>query len=172
MVIASDLLLRGSVWQKVINACTKIFTQRPNYDVCLLATSIGVLYDQRIDSLPEDDTGATPPSVPRNVFNNNSEPFDELFQTAILTTTTCEIGDKQRLEMAFGEGDKSFDKKAFLLSFANFGVTKLAEIIADDAFETAENIKNFITLSVEGHNPDFDLPDLQELTEEELGISY
>ena len=168
MVIASDLLLRGTAWRKVIAACTKFFTQRANYDVCLLATAIGVMYDQRLESLPDDDSEGSPPSVPRNVFNNNSEPFDELFQAAILTSTTCSYTDKERLNLAFGEGDKDFDKKGFLLSFANFGVNKLAEMIADDAFETAENIKDFLTLSVEGNNVDLDMPDLQDLTDEEL----
>ena len=157
MVIASDLLLRGAVWRRVISSCTKLFTQKPNYDVCLLATAIGVLYDQRIETLPDEDGENSPPSVPRNVFNNNSEPFDELFQTAILTTNTCSFSDKERLNMAFGEGDKDFDKKGFLLSFANFGVTKLEELIADEPFETAEKIKDFLTLTVEGNNIDLDM---------------
>ena len=170
MVIASDLLLRGTAWRKVIAACTKLFTQRVNYDVCLLATSIGVLYDQRMDSLPDEDNENSPPSVPRNVFNNNSEPFDELFQTAILTTGTCTLTDQERLNMAFGEGDKDFDKKGFLLSFANFGVTKLEELIADEPFETAERFKDFLTLTVEGNNIDLDMQDLQDLTEEDLDM--
>ena len=168
MVIASDLLLRGAVWRRVISSCTKLFTQKPNYDVCLLATAIGVLYDQRIETLPDEDGENSPPSVPRNVFNNNSEPFDELFQTAILTTNTCSFSDKERLNMAFGEGDKDFDKKGFLLSFANFGVTKLEELIADEPFETAEKIKDFLTLTVEGNNIDLDMQDLQDLSDEDL----
>ena len=155
MVIASDLLLRGTAWDTAIAACEKIFLPRTNYDVCLLSASIGVLYDKRIDHLPIDDEGNSPPSVPRNVFNNNSEPFDELFQTAILTTCTEDYQDEFRLEMAFGEGEKEFDRRAFLLSFANFGVTKLVELIADDEVETIENIKNFLTSTVEGTNLDF-----------------
>lgn len=70
--------------------------------------------------------------------------------------------------MAFGEGDKEFDKKGFLLSFANFGVTKLEELIADEPFETAERIKDFLTLTVEGNNIDLDMQDLQDLSDEDL----
>lgn len=168
MVIASDLLLRGSAWRNVISACTNIFTQRTNYDVCLLATAVGVLYDQRIEFLPDEDDEASPPSVPRNVFNTNSEPFDELFQTAILTTSSCSFTDKERLNMAFKEGNSDFDKKGFLLSFANFGVTKLEELIADESFETAERIKDFLTLTIEGNNLDLDMQEINDLTDEDL----
>jgi hypothetical protein len=48
--------------------------------------------------------------------------------------------------MAFGEGDKDFHKRALLMSFANFGITKLVEMISDDDLALAENLKNFLTL--------------------------
>lgn len=156
MVIQSDLLLRGVEWQKAIAAYSKLFKQRPRYDVFLLATTIGVLFDQQIEALPDDDPANNPPSVPRNVFNNNSEVFDELFQTAILITSTIDISDEKRLELAFGEGDKEFDKRAFLMSFANFGITKLVELLSDDDLELADNLKNFLTLTMEGSNIDLD----------------
>jgi hypothetical protein len=47
-----------------------------------------------------------------------------------------------------------------LTQFANFGVTKLVELIGDTALESMENIKNFLAASVEGRNLDIDaLPD-------------
>lgn len=168
MVIQSDLLLRGAEWPKVIAAYSKLFTQRPNYHVFLLATTIGVLFDKRISVVAEEDNGTNPSSVPRNVFNNNSEPFDELFQTAVLITATEELSDEQRLELAFGEGDKQFDKRAFLMSFANFGITKLAELISNDEIESAENLKNFLTLSMEGNNLDLDPLSFSDIDESDL----
>lgn len=168
MVIQSDLLLRGAEWQKAITAYSKIFNQRTRYDVFLLATTIGVLFDQQIEALPDDDSVNNPPSVPRNVFNNNSEVFDELFQTAVLITSTLDISDEKRLELAFGEGDKDFDKRAFLMSFANFGVTKLVEMISDDDLELADNLKNFLTLTMEGSNYDLDPLSFDDLDEEDL----
>lgn len=120
----------------------------------MLATSIGVVYDQRCEIKPEEDTESTPPSVPRNVFNSNSAPFDELFTTAILTTSTVDLSDEQRLKLAFGEDDKQFDKRSFLHSYANFGIKKLIELIGDDELETADNLKRFLILTVDGGNLD------------------
>lgn len=156
MVIQSDIILKGNEWRTAIQACSMLFTQRVRYDVFLMATTIGVLYDRRIDALADDELSDTTPSVPRNVFNNNSEVFDELFQTAILTTTTVDLPDEMRLDLAFGEGDGTFDKRAFLISFANFGITKFVTLLSNDEIETAENIKNFVTRTLEGSNFDLD----------------
>lgn len=167
MVITSNLILQGDIWRKTVEAYEKIFTQRTIFEVFTLALSIGVLYDQRIEALTNSEE-YQPPEINRNLFLSYGEILDELFQTAILTTKTIELSDKERLNLAFGENDKEFDKRAFLIPFANFGVTKLVEQIAEDPFETAENLKDFLVLTVEGHNVDLDIVDEVELTEEEL----
>lgn len=85
--------------------------------------------------------------------------LDFVFQAAVLSTTTQDLSEERRLELAFGE-KADFDKLAFLTEFANFGVTKLAECIGDTTLETMENIKNFIAITISGHNLDIDaLPD-------------
>ena len=124
----------------------------------MLSISIGIMYDKRIEK-PEEN-GEDPTSIGRNVFfNNDNGKLDFMFQAAILSTTTQELSEEDRLDLAFGEKTE-FNKMGFLIEFANFGVTKLVEQIDDTPLETIENIKNFLIASVEGRNLDVDgLPD-------------
>jgi len=173
VVIASDIMLYGAEWPIAIEAFDKFFTQRIRYDLFLLATAIGVVYDKRCDIRPDDESENTPPSVPRNVFNSNSAPFDELFTTAILTTSTVDLSDERRLQLAFGEDDKQFDKRSFLQSYANFGIKKLIELIGDDELETADNLKRFLILTVDGSNLDLNPLALEpELFVDEEDLEY
>jgi len=120
----------------------------------MLSISIGIMYDKRIEKPVEE--GEDPKSVPRNVFRNNDNgKLDFFFQAAILSTSTESITEDERLELAFG--DKSdFNKIAFLTQFANFGITKLVELIGDSDIVTMNNIKNFLTSTVEGRNFEID----------------
>ena len=120
--------------------------------------TIGVMYDQRIEKPSEDNE--EPKSVPRNVIRNNDNgKLDFIFQAAILSTTTEHLTEEERLELAFGEKTE-FKKVDFLTQFANFGITKLVELIGDTPIESMENIKNFLVSTVEGRNLDIDaLPD-------------
>lgn len=124
----------------------------------ILALTIGVMYDQRIEKPSEDNE--EPKSVPRNVIRNNDNgKLDFIFQAAILSTTTEHLTEEERLELAFGEKTE-FKKVDFLTQFANFGITKLVELIGDTPIESMENIKNFLVSTVEGRNLDIDaLPD-------------
>ena len=95
-------------------------------------------------------------NVPRNVLNNNDNgKLDFYFQAAILSTLTENFTEEKRLELAFGE-KTDFNKMAFLLSFANFGVEKLVEQIGTTPIDSMENIKNFMVSTVEGRNFDID----------------
>ena len=124
----------------------------------ILAMTIGIMYDQRIEKPSEDNE--EPKSVPRNVLRNNDNgKLDFIFQAAILSTTTEHLTEEERLELAFGEKTE-FKKVDFLTQFANFGITKLVELIGDTPIESMENIKNFLVSTVEGRNLDIDaLPD-------------
>lgn len=85
----------------------------------------------------------------------------------ILSTTTEQYSEEERLDLAFGEKTE-FKKIDFLTQFANFGVVKLVELIGDSTVETMDNIKNFLVQTVEGRNLDIDvLPD-ELLLEEEI----
>lgn len=117
-----------------------------------------IMYDQRIEKPEENDE--EPKSVPRNVLRNNDNGrLDFIFQAAILSTSSETLTEEERLELAFGE-KSDFNKIAFLTQFANFGVTKLVELIGASPLESMENIKNFLFSTVEGRNLDIDaIPD-------------
>lgn len=165
MELTRDILLRGTAWNTAIDNLSTIFKTRTNYTLFMLALSIGIMYDQRIES-PEEN-GEDVRTVPRNVLQNNDNgKLDFMFQAAILSTTTENLTENDRLDLAFGEGSE-YNKLGLLVQFANFGVTKLVEHIGDTTLETMENIKNFLASTVDGRNLDIDaLPDEILLTGE------
>ena len=155
MVISSDILLKGIAWHKAINDLSRIFKTRTNYSIFIMCVSIGIMYDKQIETL--DEYSEDPLYVPRNVLTQNREEMDFLFQTAILTTNVENFDEEKRLELAFGEEKKEeFDRIKFLVRFANFGITKLVDKIGIDDLDTMENIKNFLTSTIEGTNFEID----------------
>lgn len=152
MVIASDIILRGTDWKKAAETYATIFKERLHYDVFLLSASIGVAYDRRKETL--DDNSGVDISIPRNVFNGRSEPFDTLFQSAILTTTTESLEGDERLRIAFAADDENdgFNRIQFITQFANFGVEKLLELDGLDDIDLMEKLLNFVIATTEGHN--------------------
>lgn len=158
MELTKDVILRGTAWTQAADHLSCIFKTRPHYMLFMLSISIGIMYDKRIEHLEE--SGEEPKSIGRNIFaNNDNGKLDFMFQAAILSTSTLELTEENRLDLAFGERSE-FNKMAFLIEFANFGVTKLVDLIADTPLETMENIKNFLIATVEGRNMDVDgLPD-------------
>lgn len=164
MDFRSDIMLRGTAWNKTINSLSSIFSSRPKYNIYLLSLSIGIMYDKRIDKLEESEEDEEY-SVPRNVLNTQSSDgrLDFMYQSAILTSQTVDYDEDARLEMAFGDTTESSKKISFLTEFANFGVTKLEELIGTSNLESMENIKNFLVSTLEGRNFDIDA-----LSEEDL----
>ena len=158
MELTSDIILRGTAWSEAIEKLSTIFKSRPHYMIYMLALSVGIMYDQRIEK-PEEN-GEDPKSVPRNVMRNNDNgKMDVMFQAAILSTTTENFTEEERLDLAFGEKSE-FNKVGFLTQFANFGVARLVELIGDTPLDSMENIKNFLVSTVEGRNLEIDaLPD-------------
>ena len=171
MEITTDISLRGTAWNMAIEKLGDIFKTRTNYMIYMLALSIGIMYDKREEKLPLED-GEEVRSVPRNVIRNNDQgKLDFMFQAAILSTTTENFSEEERLGLAFGDksDDKiSFKRIDFLTQFANFGVTKLVEQIGETSIESMEGIKNFLVSTVEGRNLEIDaLPDDILLGEED-----
>ena len=161
MEITTDIHLKGTAWNKAITGLADIFTPRTHYSLFMLSLAIGIMYDKRIET-PEEN-GEEMKSVPRNVINNNDNgKLDFYFQAAILSTLTETLTEEERLELAFGE-KTDFNKVAFLTQYANFGVTKLAELIGSTALETMDNIKNFMVSTVEGRNFEIDAFPLDDL---------
>ena len=111
MEITTDISLRGTAWNTAIEKLGCIFKTRTNYMIYMLALSIGIMYDKREDRLPVED-GEEVRSVPRNVIRNNDQgKLDFMFQAAILSTTTEEFSEEERLDFAFG--DKNDEKIGF-----------------------------------------------------------
>lgn len=165
MEIKSDIKLRGTAWNTAISKLSNIFSTRTNYTIYMLCMAIGIMYDMRVAKLEGDSEEDH--SVPRNVINNNDNgKLDFYFQTAILTTTTECMSEENRLELAFGDS-LEFERLSFLTQFANFGVTKLIELIGETDLESMDNIKNFMIASVEGRNFDIDELSLDVLGSEE-----
>ena len=159
MELTSDIPLKGDAWDRAIKEFSAIFSTRTRYSLFLLSCSIGIMYDQRIEK-PAETTVIEEHSVPRNVIHNNDNgKLDLMLQAAVLSTRTIDFTEDERLEVAFGD-TTDFNKRDFLVQFANYGVTKLVEQIGATELETMENIKNFLCSSVEGRNFDIDsLPD-------------
>ncbi len=161
MEITTDIQLKGTAWNNVINNLGDIFTTRTNYSLFMLSLAIGIMYDKRIES-PEEN-GEENRSVPRNVIlNNDNGKLDFYFQAAILSTLTETLTEDERLELSFGEKTK-FNKLAFLVSFANFGAEKLASLIGNTPLESMDNIKNFMVSTVEGRNFEIDALPIEDL---------
>ena len=162
MELTSDVTLHGPVWARAINELGTIFKTRTRYSLYMLCIAIGIMYDQRINKV--DDEGIEPSYIARNVLQNQNEgedsgKLDFMFQAAILSTKTEQFTEEERLELAFGE-EKDFNKMDFLTSFANFGVSVLVEHIGETIVESMENIKSFLTSTVEGYNFEIDaIPD-------------
>lgn len=157
MEMTRDVYLRGAAWKQASDKLSTIFKKRPHYMLYMLSMSIGIMYDRRIEKLP--DNGEETISIPRNVFvNNDNGKLGFMFQAAVLSTMTEDFDEDYRLSLAFGEVE--YDKLSFLTSFANFGITKLVELIGESDLESMENIRNFLVSTVEGKNYDlYDLPD-------------
>ena len=165
MEITTDIPLRGTAWSRAIDELSSIFKSRTHYMLYILSLTIGIMYDQRIEK-PEENNEELK-TVPRNVIRNHDNgKLDFMFQAAILSTTTENLSEEARLDIAFGD-KTDFKKIDFLTQFANFGITKLVELIGDSSIESMENIKNFLVSTVEGRNLDIDaLPDDILLMEE------
>lgn len=169
--------IRGAnSWNAAIaNGVSKIFdTQWALFKICL---AIGILYDSQIDDFPkvtdsEDDSGK---SIPRNMFKSHSGEMDYFFNAAILTTNTISLSETDRLYLAFSEditeedmeGEDyntithgvsetalNFDKVNFLVKFANYGVTRINELIDSNENTTMENFSKFIIDSYKGQTPE------------------
>jgi hypothetical protein len=176
--LTRDIYLRGTAWATAVQSLSDIFRTRTNYSLFMLSLSLGIMYDKRIK---DPDMGEVedhnPPSVPRNVLQNQANingKLDFLFQAAILSTRTESLSEDERLTLAFGEST-DFNKLGFLLEFANYGVTRLIEKVGVDSLQTMDQINEYLAAIVEGRDLDIDgLPDdvaLDELAVDDVEMS-
>ncbi len=189
MELRSDIVLKGDSWYKANQGCVGKFfdTQWGLFKVCL---SIGILYD----SQQEDDKSADAEegiNIPRNMFNRNAAEMQFFFQSAILTSNTVNLSEKDRLYLAFSgdisedemEGEDyetlrkgisqealSFDWASFLKRFANYGATKISECVTNNDSETMENLMEFMNASYKGETPE--LIKMREVSDDVELVDY
>lgn len=188
MELKSDIVLKGDIWYRVNQNYVKRFfdTQWGLFKVCL---SVGILYDHRA----EDDKSVDAEdgiNIPRNMFNRNAGEMQFFFQSAVLTTNTLDLSERDRLYLAFSEeiseeemvGEEAdvikrgvsdralnFDRINFLKGFANYGAIKLSECISNNDSEMMENLMEFLNNSYNGNTEELkkmkDISDADELVE-------
>ena len=116
----------------------------------ILSIAIGMMHDCQIDSedMVPEGYDQEPRYIPRNMLGHvqNEAMLEFMFQTALITTKHLALDEARRLELAFGDGVKpDFSPAAFLTRFANYGLTKLHELISDtDNTETMEAFMSFL----------------------------
>ena len=164
MEITTDVILKGNLWKELTEKLRPIF--KTNWEVYQICIGIGIMYDKQCEY--EMDKEESPISIPRTILQRNSGLLDVMFQSAILSSTTVEYAENDRLNLAFDDEKAiEFNKMQFLTKFANYGAGELKKLIGIDDVETMENIKNFLTSSIEGHNYEID-PFTEKLENMEL----
>jgi hypothetical protein len=163
MQISTDVALKGPVWAEMLDRLVdEVFDT--NWAVYSLCISIGMMYDKQIasDDMVPSDYSDNPRYIPRLVLNSskNKPLLEFMLQAALVTTKHVDYLEQERLEYAFSEkSDIPFKPMVFLTQYANYGVTKLKEALADSAdVELLEALSNFLTTIYEaGYDPTADL---------------
>ena len=70
MELTTDVSLRGTAWNRAIDTLAPIFKTRTNYSLYMLALTIGVMYDRRIEK-PEEN-GEDIRNVPVTYFKTTT----------------------------------------------------------------------------------------------------
>lgn len=164
MEITTDVILKGNIWKELTEKLRNIF--KTNWEVYELCTGIGIMYDKQYEFEMSKDESQI--SIPRTLLQRYSQLLDIMFQSAILSTCNVEYNEQERLNLAFDDEKAiEFNKMQFLTKFANYGAIELEKLLGIDDVETMENIKTFLTSSVEGHNYDID-PIAEKLNKMEI----
>ncbi len=150
----TDAYLRGPIWHDTLEKLVgSVFETQ--WDVFALCISIGMMYDKQIETenMVPDDYEMEPHSVGRNVLGKaqNRALLEFMFQTAMVTTKHLDLDEDARLELAFNDNAKpDFNPVTFLTKFANYGISKLSEIIADtEDVELLESMMTFLNSTYE-----------------------
>ena len=154
MELTTDASLKGPIWAETLDKLRGTVFET-YWDVYALCISIGMMYDCQIESDAMVPAGydAEPRSVPRNMLGHaqNKALLEFMLQTALVTTKHLDMTEEERLELAFGSDIKlEFNPVAFLTKYANYGVTKLNEVISDsEDVELLEQLMTFLNATYE-----------------------
>lgn len=154
MELTTDASLKGPIWAETLDKLRGTVFET-YWDVYALCISIGMMYDCQIESDAMVPAGydAEPRSVPRNMLGHaqNKALLEFMLQTALVTTKHLDLAEEERLELAFGSDKKlDFNPVAFLTKYANYGVTKINEVISDaEDVELLEQLMTFLNSTYE-----------------------
>jgi hypothetical protein len=170
MEISTDISLKGPIWAECLERLKPTFFES-YWDVYSLCISIGIMYDKQISNndMEPDDYTAEALTVPRTVLSKaqNLSLLEFMFQAALVTTKNLDFDEDTRLKFAFGSkktGVKKNDEPSveeemkalnfnpmnFLTTYANYGITKIHEIITDsDDLEIMESLMTFLNNAYE-----------------------
>ena len=154
MELTTDASLKGPIWAETLDKLRGTVFET-YWDVYALCISIGMMYDCQIESDAMVPAGydAEPRSVPRNMLGHaqNKALLEFMLQTALVTTKHLDLSEEERLELAFGSDKKlDFNPVAFLTKYANYGVTKVNEVISDaEDVELLEQLMTFLNSTYE-----------------------
>ncbi len=154
MELTTDASLKGPIWAETLDKLRGTVFET-YWDVYALCISIGMMYDCQIESDAMVPAGydAEPRSVPRNMLGHaqNKALLEFMLQTALVTTKHLDLAEEERLELAFGSDKKlDFNPVAFLTKYANYGVTKVNEVISDaEDVELLEQLMTFLNSTYE-----------------------
>lgn len=174
MRIGSNIVLRGDAWAEVIEKLKPVIDTF--YGVYVISVAIGIHADKQIESLENSQYPDARFEINRAMMLHDSQIWDMFFKSAIITTANVDYSEDLRMELAFNddtkaEEAKSFNQMSFLIKFANYGVTQLAQQITDDPLENIEALNKYIIECTDGLRfDDFDLDDL-EVEDYEIGES-
>ena len=154
MELTTDAILKGPIWHDTLEKLvgTVFETQ---WDVYALCITIGMMFDSQIetDAMVPADYEMDPHSVGRNVLGKaqNRSLLEFMFQSALVTTKHLDLDEDARLQLAFDDKAKpEFNPIAFLTKFANYGITKVAEVISDtEDVEMLEALMTFLNSTYE-----------------------
>ena len=189
MELRSDIVLKGEEWAMLNNRLVGTFfdTQWGLFKTCL---SIGILYDSHSEDVKIEGTDGGV-NIPRGMFNREASVMEFYFQSAVLTTRTISLNEKDRVYLAFAsdissddmEGEDynlltkgvtdeaiNFNKIAFLKKFANYGAIKLAKCVSSNDNETMEQIMEFLLDSYRGETEE--LLNMKEVPEDYRLIEF
>lgn len=187
MEIRSDIVLKGSTWYDLQQGYVHRFFDTL-WGVFLTCLSVGILYDTQIED-EDDSEDEDKVTIPRTMFNRNAKEMEFYFQSAILTSNSIHLSEKDRLYLAFsdsfsveelsdsekelllkGVSDEAlnFDKLAFLRKFANYGAQKLHENLTNNDSETMENLMDFLIASYNGETDELiAMTEVEDLSDDE-----
>ena len=154
MELTTDAILKGPIWAAMFDKLKGVVFET-NWDIYALSISIGMMYDAQIesDAMVPDGYEAEPRYVPRNVLGHdkNKALLEFMLQTALVTTKHLDLDEDTRLAYAFDDQVKvEFNPVAFLTKYANYGITKINEVVSDtNDVETLEALMTFLNSTYE-----------------------